>query len=49
MFTTLLSLFRRPRHDDQWRRDPLSHPDIAAMDERARGDLPFDPRRIAAC
>ncbi|SOC35356.1 hypothetical protein SAMN05892877_101315 [Rhizobium subbaraonis] len=24
-----------------WIRDPLSHPDIAAMDERQRADLPF--------
>jgi hypothetical protein len=27
-----------------WRRDPLSHPDIQAMSERERSDLPFDPR-----
>lgn len=27
-----------------WARDPLSHPDIARMSERERGDLPFDPR-----
>lgn len=25
-----------------WARDPLSHPDIARMSERERGDLPFD-------
>ena len=24
-----------------WLRDPLSHPDIAAMDARSLGDLPF--------
>ena len=24
-----------------WARDPLSHPDIAAMDARSLGDLPF--------
>ena len=24
-----------------WMRDPLSHPDIEAMDARALGDLPF--------
>jgi len=24
-----------------WARDPLSHPDIAAMDARGLGDLPF--------
>ncbi|WP_411037278.1 hypothetical protein [Shinella sp. BYT-45] len=24
-----------------WIRDPLSHPDIEAMDSRALGDLPF--------
>ena len=27
-----------------WARDPLSHPDIARMSERERGDLPFDSR-----
>lgn len=27
-------------------RDPLGHPQIAAMDERRRADLPFDPRAI---
>ena len=26
---------------DIWIRDPLAHPDIEAMDERQRGDLPF--------
>lgn len=24
-----------------WARDPLSHPDVSAMDARALGDLPF--------
>ena len=48
MFAFLSSLFRTPRHEGLWRRDPLSHPDIKAMDERARGDLPFDPCRIAS-
>lgn len=24
-----------------WLRDPLAHPDIEAMDERQRADLPF--------
>ncbi len=27
-----------------WRRDPMSHPDLQAMSQRARDDLPFDPR-----
>lgn len=26
----------------RWWRDPLSHPDIARMNERERADLPFD-------
>ena len=33
-----------------WLRDPLSHPDISAMDGRALGDLPFGlfrPRDMA--
>lgn len=25
-----------------WIRDPLAHPEIERMDERARGDLPFN-------
>lgn len=25
-----------------WIRDPLTHPEIERMDERARGDLPFN-------
>lgn len=33
----------RPRTDIAWQRDPLSHPDIAAMDQRMLGDLPFSP------
>jgi hypothetical protein len=32
--------------DADWWRDPLSHPDIKAMSERARADLPFAPERI---
>jgi hypothetical protein len=29
-----------------WRKDPLSHPDIRAMSERARADLQFVPEAI---
>ena len=31
-----------------WMRDPLSHPDIAAMDARTLGDLPFGLFRVPA-
>ncbi|WP_422369369.1 hypothetical protein [Pelagibius sp.] len=30
-----------------WRRDPLSHPDLQAMSQRALDDLPFDPRAFS--
>ena len=30
-----------------WLRDPLSHPEIEAMDSRALGDLPFGLFRTA--
>lgn len=30
-----------PAETPQWLRDPLAHPDIAGMDGRALGDLPF--------
>ncbi|WP_274426539.1 hypothetical protein [Chelativorans sp. YIM 93263] len=35
------------RADDveHWRRDPLAHPAIKAMDERERADLPFSALR----
>ena len=32
---------------DDWRRDPLSHPDLRRMSLRELADLPFDPRDIA--
>ncbi|WP_168193044.1 hypothetical protein [Rhodophyticola sp. CCM32] len=32
----------------QWRRNPLSHPEIAKMDKRALADMPFDPACITA-
>lgn len=48
MFKLFLILAHRARNqaggsdaDRGWVRDPLSHPDIAAMDERQRADLPF--------
>ncbi|WP_163268807.1 hypothetical protein [Chelativorans alearense] len=27
--------------EERWHRDPLSHPDIAAMSQRELADLPF--------
>lgn len=33
--------------EERWRRDPLSHPDIAAMTERERADLPYKSLRDA--
>lgn len=30
-----------------WRRDPLSHPDLQTMSQRALDDLPFDPRTFS--
>ncbi len=48
MFKLFLILARRASNqaggsdaERGWVRDPLSHPDIAAMDERQRADLPF--------
>ncbi|MBB3975999.1 hypothetical protein GGQ64_001186 [Rhizobium azooxidifex] len=41
-FTLVASLLPAPDdRDDAWIRDPLAHPDIEAMDERQRADLPF--------
>ncbi|NNV12274.1 MULTISPECIES: hypothetical protein [unclassified Roseobacter] len=34
---------REPSPRCRWRRDPLSHPDIARMDKRELADLPIDP------
>jgi hypothetical protein len=31
----------------QWFRDPLSHPDLAAMTVTQLADLPFEPRRFS--
>ena len=42
----ILRLGRVRPDDDKWWRDPLSHPDIQAMSERQRADLPFDPHKI---
>ncbi|MEP3947250.1 hypothetical protein [Ascidiaceihabitans sp.] len=33
-------------HEDRWRRDPLSHPDIRKMNKREIADLPIDPYLI---
>ncbi len=44
--------FRLPKlqdQDDRWVRDPLAHPDIAAMDERQRADLPFGGFSATGC
>nr|WP_099056373.1 hypothetical protein [Rhizobium sp. ACO-34A] len=50
IFLNFLNLFRsfegRPKFCLDGTRDPLLHPDIAAMGERHRADLPFDPRAI---
>ncbi|MGX5667364.1 hypothetical protein ACWKW9_15460 [Rhizobium daejeonense] len=50
IFLNFLNLFRsseqRSEFCAEWIRDPLSHPQIAAMGERRRADLPFDPRAI---
>lgn len=50
IFLNFLNLFRRsePRLEfcAEGIRDPLGHPRIAAMDERHKADLPFDPRTI---
>ncbi|WP_414900172.1 hypothetical protein [Rhizobium cremeum] len=46
IFLIWTDLFRRivGSHEGRtaYRRDPLSHPEIAAMSERQKGDLPFD-------
>ncbi len=46
IFLIWTDLFRRivRSHEGRtaYRRDPLSHPEIAAMSERQKGDLPFD-------
>lgn len=35
------------RHPEAaWRRDPLAHPDIVHMNERAKADLPFCPEAV---
>lgn len=35
------------RDDDvNWRRDPLSHPDLRAMSQRELADLPFSPEQF---
>ncbi|NVP57539.1 hypothetical protein [Mycoplana rhizolycopersici] len=57
MFKLFLTLAHRARNetgsseaDLVWVRDPLSHPDIAAMDERQRADLPFQGvARVQGC
>lgn len=37
---------RADHHEDGWRRDPLSHPDIRKMNKREIADLPIDPNLI---
>ena len=44
IFSILDQLLPVPADDDtpaNWSRDPLRHPDIARMDARELGDLPF--------
>jgi hypothetical protein len=44
IFSILDRLLPAPADDDtqaSWSRDPLRHPDIARMDTRELGDLPF--------
>lgn len=42
LFTPVDTLVPQPDNRDCiWIRDPLAHPDIEAMDERQRADLPF--------
>lgn len=36
-----------PLRSGQWSRDPLSHPDLAAMTLTQLADLPFEPRRFS--
>jgi hypothetical protein len=36
----------RMAREGGWRRDPLSHPDIARMSQRQLGDLPFGRARL---
>ncbi|MCL6705733.1 hypothetical protein M8R20_01860 [Pseudomonas sp. R2.Fl] len=45
LFLMLRGFVRRFPGDD-WRRDPLAHPDIARMDARMLADLPIDSGTI---
>lgn len=43
-FNLASALFRaQEAQEARWNRDPLSHPDLTAMDQRMLGDLPFSP------
>lgn len=33
----------RAAQEPHWQQDPLAHPDVAVMDQRMLGDLPFSP------
>ncbi len=49
IFSILDQLLPAPADDDtpaNWSRDPLRHPDIARMDARELGDLPFPGRTV---
>ena len=39
---SLLASSDRTADEDDWRRDPLAHPALAAMSPRELADLPFD-------
>ena len=52
MLRNLLNGMAQTSNDCGWLRDPLRHPDLADMDQRALGDLPMPgfarPQPIAA-
>ena len=42
LFFTIAEAFKADAaYSPVWIRDPLSHPDLEAMDSRSLGDLPF--------
>lgn len=54
LFLSIIApLFRRRQvarqHCECWARDPLDHPDIAAMDPRQLADLPANELRARVC
>jgi len=60
LFLSAAAYFRRSRREfraasahldeqEHWRRDPLSHPAIAAMSQRDLADLPLRPTNLGSC